>query len=135
MPMTATPIFPQTTLLEFATLTSPTAVTSRANITGTTGLVLLVATSTNGKRVDSITVKSKGAASLGGLLSIWLLNGGTSYLWDEIELSALTPSTTVPSMAVTKKYTDVNLAATSESLYVSTTVSQDLNIFANTGAY
>lgn len=135
MPMTSTPIFPQTPLLEVASLTSPTPVTSRANITGTTGLVLLVGTSVNGKRVDSITVKSKGTSSLGGILSIWLLNGGTSYLWDEIELSSLTPSTVVASMAITKKYTDINLAATSESLYISTTVAQDLNVFANTGSY
>lgn len=134
MPMTNTPVFTQTPAIEIATLTTPTAVTSRANITGTTGLVALVATSTNGKRLDRISVKSKGT-SLAGILSVWLYNGTTSFLWDEIDLTAVTPSTTLDSMAVSKDYTGVNLAATNQSLYVSTTVQQDLNIFANTGAY
>lgn len=133
MAVTATPIFAQTPAIEIATLTTPTAITSRANITGTTGLVLLAATSTNGKRVDSILVKSKGT-SLAGLLFVWLYDGTTSYLWDEIELTAVTPSTTAESMNVASFYTGKNLKST-EALYVSVSVQQDLNVFADTGAY
>lgn len=133
MPMTNTPVFAQTPAVELATLTTPTAITSRANITGTTGLVVLATTSTNGKRVDSITVKSKGT-SLAGILSVWLYDGTTSYLWDEIELPAVTPSTTAKSMNVAIFYTGKNLKST-EALYVSVTVQQDLNVFADTGAY
>lgn len=134
MPMTSTPIFPQTPDLEIATLTTPTAITSRANITGTTGLVVLVATATNGKRVDNIIVKSKGT-SLAGLLFLWVYNGTTSFLIDEIDLTALTPSTTAASMIAVKSYSWLNIKAATESLYISTTVQQDLNVFASTGAY
>ena len=133
MPMTATPVFAQTPATEIATLTTPTAITTRTNITGTTGLVALAATSTNGKRIDGITVKSKGT-SLAGILSVWLYDGTTSYLWDEIDLTAVTPSTTLDSMVATKYYSGVNIKGT-QALYVSTTVQQDLNIFAYTGAY
>lgn len=133
MAVTATPIFAQTPAVEIATLTTPTAVTSRTNITGTTGLVLLAATSTNGKRVDAITVKSKGTSSA-GILSVWLYDGTTSYLFDEIDLTAVTPSNTADSLSVSRYYTGINLKST-QALYVSTTVQQDLNVFANTGAY
>lgn len=140
MAMTNQAVFPQTPATEIATLTSPTAITSRANITGTTGLVQLTAVpSTNPKRVDAIVVKSKGT-SLAGILSVWLYDGTTSFLYDEIDLTAVTPSTTVDSMVVARSYISnatqgsIQLKVT-QQLYVSTTVQQDLNIFATTGQY
>lgn len=134
MAVTNDPIFAQTPLIGIATLTTPTAITSRANITGTTGLVALVATSTNGFRLDKITVKGKGT-SLAGELFVWLYDGTTSYIYDEIDLTAVTGSTTLASLLVTKTYTNVNLKATTQSLYVSVSVQQDLNIFAHGGNY
>jgi hypothetical protein len=140
MAMTNTPVFPQNPATEIATLTSPTAITSRANITGTTGLTLLTAVpSVNSKRVDSITVKSKGT-SVAGQLYIWLFDGTTSYLYDEIDLTAVTPSTTVDSFTISKSYLSnavqgsIQLKVT-QQLYVSVSVVQDLNVFATTGQY
>ena len=140
MPMTNQAVYPQTPATEIATLTAPTAITSRANITSTTGLVQLTAISvTNPKRVDAIVVKSKGT-SLAGILFVWLYDGTTSYLRDEIDLTAVTPSTTVDSMLVAKNYItnapegSIQLKVTHQ-LYISTTVQQDLNVFATTGQY
>lgn len=133
MTMTATPVFAQTPSVQIATLTSPSAITSRANITGTTGLVLLTVTTTNGTRVDSITVKSKGT-SIAGIVYIWLYNGTTSFLYDEIDLSAITGSATLDSAIVSKYYTGVNLGPT-QQFYVSISTVQDVNVFASTGAY
>lgn len=140
MAMTNAAVFPQTPATEIATLTAPTAVTSRANIAGTTGLVKLTdLPAVNPKRVDAIVVKSKGT-SLAGILSIWLYDGTTSFLYDEIDLTAVTPSTIVDSMSASKSYISsatqgsIQLKAT-QQLYVSTTVAQDLNIFATTGQY
>lgn len=140
MAMTNAAVFPQFPATEIATLTTPTAITSRANITGTTGLVQLTAIPvSNPKRVDAIVIKSKGT-SLAGILFVWLYDGTTSYLYDEIDLTAVTPSTTTDSMIVAKSYisnaTQGSIALkVTQQLYVSTTVQQDLNVFATTGQY
>ena len=133
MTMTATPIFAQTPIVAIATLTSPTAVTARTNIVGTTGLVKLTDTSTNGLRIDAITVKSKGT-SLAGLVMIWLYDGTTSHLIDEVDLSAITASTTLASF-VSNKYPSGWTLKPTQQLYVSVSVAQDLNVFAFGGAY
>jgi hypothetical protein len=127
------PIFPASPVIGIATLTSATAITSRANITGTTGLVQLTPTSTNGKRVDSITVKSK-ATSVASITSIWIYNGTTSFLYDEIDVTAVTASTTVDSFSVRKTYSDLILPPTYQ-LYISQTVQTDVNVYANGGDY
>lgn len=131
--MTNTPVFAQTPKLFVATLTSPTAVTSRANITGTTGLTKLTDLQTNGLRVDSIQVVSKGTSSA-GIVFVWLYDGTTSYLWDQIDISAVTGSTTLDSVQVSKTYTSTNLTPT-QQLYVSISVTQDVNVYCNGGAY
>ena len=140
MAMTNQAVFPQTPATEIATLTTPTAITSRANITGVTGLTQLTALPvSNPKRVDAIVVKSKGT-SLAGILFVWLYDGTTSYLYDEIDLSAVTPSTTVDAFTISKSYINnatqgsIQLKVT-QQLYVSVTVQQDLNVFATTGQY
>ena len=140
MAMTNAAVFPQIPATEVATLTSPTAITSRANIVGVTGLVKLTDLPvTNPKRVDAIVVKSKGT-SLAGRLFIWLFDGTTSYLYDEIDLTAVTPSNTATSMAATKNYLAIETQGSiqlkvTQQLYVSTTVAQDLNVFATSGQY
>jgi len=133
MPANTTPIFPATPTIGIATLTSPSAITSRANITGTTGLSQLTATSTNGKRVDKIRVRAKGTTTA-GILSIWEYNGTTSHLIHEIAISAVTPSTTVEAFSTYMDFSDMVLPATHQ-LYVSVTVANDLNVFAHGGDY
>lgn len=133
MAMTTEPVFPQTPKTFIATLTSPTAVTSRSNITGTTGLVALTDTTTNGFKLDNITVKAK-ETTVAGFVGIWLYDGTTSYLWKELEVTAITASTTVKSFELSTDYTDTNLIP-AQRLYVSSTIDQDFTIFANGGAW
>jgi len=127
------PIFPSVPVIGIATFTGATAIISRANITGTTGLIQLTPTSTNGKRVDSITVKGKGT-SVASILSVWLYNGTTSFLYDEIDIAVITASNTVDSVLAKKTYVDLVLPPTYQ-LYVSQTVQTDINVFANGGDY
>jgi len=133
--MTPTPVFAQTPKQFVATLTSPTAVTSRANITGTTGLVVLVPVGqTNGFRLDNISVKAK-ASHAAAQVGIWLYDGTTSYLLKEIDMGiAITASTTVASKETSTDYTNLYLTAT-QGLYVSITVVQDISVFASGGAF
>lgn len=135
MAKTATPALPQTAVIGRANLTSPTPITSRASITGTTGLAQLTATSAEGLRVDQIRVVGKGTTSA-GLLSVWLYDGATSTLWDEIAVSAVTPSTTVAAYKSDTYYSinPLNLPATHQ-LYVSVTVANDLTVTAHSAEY
>jgi hypothetical protein len=126
-------VFPLTPIVGIATFTSQAAITSRANITGVTGLVQLTATSTNGTRIDKIKVSSK-ETTVAGILSIWIYNGTTSFLFDELIVGAVTGSTTLPGYTIEKDYQNLVLPPTYQ-LYVSPTVDQDLNIIAFGGQY
>lgn len=132
MATTATPIFPQTPLCEVAPLT--TALTARTSLTTPwTGTVVLAAASTNGKRIDAITVKTS-ATSAAGTVFIWIMDGTTAHLFDEIIVNAVTGSATLPSDGTTKTYTNFVLPAT-YTLRASTTITQNVNVFCFSGAY
>ena len=127
------PIFPNAPIVGIASLVSNTAVTSRAVITGTANLTQLTATSTNGTRVDAITVKAQGN-STAGLLDIWIYNGTSSYLYDEIAYGTVTANTTTVSNVATNTYTTLTLPPTYQ-LYVSQQVSSNVSVFALGGTY
>ena len=131
-----TTIFPVSPIVGIATLTAATAITSRANITGTTGLVQLTATSTNGTKIDAITVQAKGT-TVANIIDIWIYNGTTSYLYAEISVSAITPSTTTVAFTSTTTFNNLVLPPTYQ-LYISEqvgTTSADFNIIAFGGQY
>lgn len=133
MAMTATPVFAQTPKTFIATLTSPTAITSRANIAGTIGLVKLTDTTTNGFRLDNITVKAK-ETTVAGTVCIWVYNGTTSFLWKEVLVSAITASATVAAFESSTDFESTNLEPT-QQYYVSSTIDQDFSVFANGAAW
>jgi hypothetical protein len=133
MPVNAAPIFPVAPIVGIATLTAATAVTTRANIVGTTGLVVLTATSTFGTRIDQITIKSK-ATSVAANVFIWVYNGTSAFLFDELDVVAITASTTADSYTLSKTYNNLVLPPTFQ-LYVSETVQTDLTVFAFGGVY
>jgi hypothetical protein len=137
MPANTSPIFPLTPIVGIATLTAPTALTSRANITGTTGLVQLTATSTNGTKVDQITVEAKGT-TVANTISVWVYNGTTSFLYYEIPVTAITPNTTtIQAFTSTVTFNNLVLPPTYQ-LYISSqvgTTSADFNIYAFGGQY
>lgn len=126
-------IFPLTPAIGIATLTGATAVTARTNIVGTTGLVQLTPTSTNGKRIDAITVKAK-ATSVASNVFIWMFNATTSFLLDEFDVTVVTATNTVDSFVLTRVYQNLVLPPTFQ-LYISETVSTDVTAFAFGGDY
>lgn len=128
-------ITPQKPYVGIATLTAPAAITSRANIVGTTGLVKLTDTSTNGRKVNRIHIKGKGA-SVAAKLFVWFFNGTTSHLFDEIDIPVANPTNTLESVLAKRDYSGEGLDLEPlQQLYVSVTVSQDLNVFAPCGDY
>ena len=133
MAANTSPIFPLTPIVGIATLTSATAITSRANIIGTTGLVQLTATSTNGTRVDAITITGKGT-TVPSIVDIWVYNGTTSYLYAEISVAAVTASTTTAAATSTTTFANLTLPPTYQ-LFISEQVQTDLNVIAFGGQY
>ena len=133
MPAATSPIFPNVPIIGLANVSGQTAVTARTPITGTTGLVKLTDTSTNGTRVDAITVKATGT-SVAGLLDIWIYNGTTSFLFDEIAYAAVTANTITVSNVATTTYATLTLPPTYQ-LYVSQQVTSNCAVFAFGGQY
>ena len=130
------PIFPATPIVGIATLTAAAAITSRANITGTTGLVQLTATSTNGTKVDAITIQAKGT-TVANIIDVWIYNGTTSFLYAELAVTAITPSTTTAAFTSTTSFSNLVLPPTYQ-LYISEqvgTTSADFNVIAFGGQY
>lgn len=133
MPANTSPIFALTPVVGVATLTSPTAVTSRANIAGTTNLTLLNTASANGTKISQIYIRAK-ETTVAGSVFIWIYNGTTSFLYDEFVVGAVTASNTAEAFTTAKFY-EFLVLPTGFSLYVSSTIDQDFNIYAFGGDY
>jgi hypothetical protein len=127
------PIYPITPVIGIAKLTSATALTVRTDITGTTGLLQLTATSTNGTRIDAITVKGKGTTLASNIL-IFIYDGTTSTIFDEIDVTAITAATTTDSFLITKTY-DYLVVPPTYQLFIAQTVQTNVNVYAMGGQY
>ena len=116
---------PQLAVLKFCDLSAATALTSRAPITGTTGLTACVPTTTADTQIRKLAVKaisSSGTAPTDAqLIGVWVSDGTTATLKKEIVVAAVTPSTTVASFESEALYDDLMLPIGS-SLWLSTTV-------------
>lgn len=133
MPASTSPIFPNAPIIGIGSLVSNTAVTARTVISGTTGLTQVTANSTNGTRIDAITVKGQGT-TVATIQDIWINDGTNSYLFDEIVLGAVTANTTTASVVNTIAYTTLTLPPTYR-LFTSQQVSANVTVFAFGGTY
>ena len=129
MPVTATPIFAQTPYVKSTSFAATTACTTRApTVTASlaaANIFEICPVSTNGRRIDKITVNacstSITAPTAAQLVGIWLWDGTTAYLIDEIVVALQTPSTTSPAFVGSKTYDTLILPAAFK-LFASTTV-------------
>jgi len=141
------PIFPSTPYAVNASLAAATACTTRgptatASLAGA-NILAFVPTSTNGLRIDLIQVKacstSMTAATAANVVGIWLWDGTTAYLYDEILVTAVTPSASTASFLAQKSYTTLVLPSTFAlyaSVGVTTTASTTaLSVQAFGGSY
>ena len=101
-----------------------TANTNR-NGTGTIGTVFTGGTS--GSRIDDISIVATGTTTA-GVVRLFINDGTTSYLWQEILVSAITPSTTVQVFSFTLLNQALILASSSWSLRASTNNAETFNI-------
>lgn len=131
MPAGTNPIFPQAPWSATASLAAVSACTTRGPVVfASLGLtpcfaVQLSQATTNGKRVDKIQVQASstaiGSSTVAQTVLLWLTDGVTAYLVDEIAVTAVTPSATTPAFNISKSYANLVLPP-SYTLWVSTTV-------------
>ena len=130
MPVTSTPIFAQAPYMACTTLAAQTACTTRGP-TATASLaaaniVQIVPTSTNGLRIDAIQVNacstSFTAPTAGNIVGIWVHDGTTAYLFTEILVTAVTPSTTVAGFTTTLTFANPLVLPSTFKLFASVSV-------------
>jgi hypothetical protein len=148
MAVTSTPIFAQTPYAKTLTLVAQTACTTRAP-TATASLAganitAFVPISTNGLRIDSIQVNAAGTSistiNAANIVGIWLWDGTTAFLIQEILVTAVTPSTTAAAFTTTYTFPAPLVMPAAFALYASTTVTTTaagtaLQVTAFGGAY
>lgn len=98
---------------------TPTASLAAANI------FQLAAPTTNGLRIDRIRVKGSSssitATTAAQTVLIFLWDGTTAWLFDEVPIAALAPSTSIPSFLIEQQYVGLVIPAT-WAVYSATTV-------------
>jgi hypothetical protein len=134
MPANTSPIFALSPELSFATVTGATTDRTGATMANT---VTLLTAATNGTKITQIGAKVAGtnAATL-VLIFVSDSSGANFKLFDEIGLTAATPSTTATSQRAVNSYADLQLKA-GQVVKVGTTVAitAGVNIFAVKGDY
>ena len=127
------PIFPLTPVLAHV-LVGSSALTSRAQITGTTGLTLVHAAGTNGTRYDWLILKGTGT-TVAGVLDIWIYAGTNSLIFQSVTIPVVTPSTIVDSY-FNQVALNPLILPTGYSIYCSSQVaSQLVNVAVQGGSY
>jgi hypothetical protein len=81
-----------------AAVTAISTANTNRDGTGTLGTVFTAGTS--GSRIDRIVVQATGTTTA-GMVRLFLHNGTTAFLYDEVPVSATTPSATVQAFAAT----------------------------------
>jgi hypothetical protein len=127
--MATTPSFASTVRVGLGTLA--TADTAR---TGTpTNVVTVFTAGSSGSRIDEINIIAT-ATTTAGVVRLWIYNGTTYYLFEEILVSAATPSTTVATYNTTLTFNNFMLP-TGHSLRATTNNSEGFNVIAFGGDF
>jgi hypothetical protein len=74
--------------------------TANANRDGTGTIGTVFTAGTNGSRVDRIVIQAISNTTT-GMVRLFLHDGANARLWEEVSVSAVTPSNTVPAFATT----------------------------------
>lgn len=125
------PIFPLTPKIGKANISVANA---NRVVTGITGLTQVLVAGADGTRLDRAKIQATGSTTA-GVIRFWLYSGsGNADLYDEVLVTATTPSTTVEAFSATIDFNAEFLAA-GYSLYVSTHNSEAFNVIVFGGDY
>lgn len=122
--MASTPAFATT-----PRISSVSIATADSSYTAPTNVGTLITGVTAGTRVAEIVVKCA-ATSAAAIVRVFLYDGTTYYLFDEITVAAATGSATVAQTRVSTLYNNLILPSSSWSVRVTTSVSQATHVTA-----
>ena len=103
--------------------------TADSSYTSPTSVGTLITGVSTGTRISEIVVKNA-ATSAAAIVRIFLYDGSTYWLFDEITVSAATGSSTVQQNRVSTVYNNLILPSASWSVRVTTSVSQTTHVTA-----
>lgn len=103
--------------------------TAEASYTSPTNFGTLITGASTGTRIAEIVVKNA-ATSSAAIVRIFLHDGSTYWLFDEVTIAAATGSSTVQQTRVSTTYTNLILPSASWSVRVTTSVSQTTHVTA-----
>lgn len=127
--MATTPSFAATVRVGLGTLA--TADTAR---TGTpTNVVTVFTAGASGSRIDEVNIIAT-ATTTAGVVRLWIYNGTTYYLFEEILVSPITPSTIISTFNTVLTFNNFMLP-TGHSLRATTNNSEGFNVIAFGGDF
>jgi hypothetical protein len=103
--------------------------TAEASYTSPTNFGTVITGASTGTRIAEIVVKNA-ATSAAAIVRIFLHDGSTYWLFDEVTIAAATGSSTVQQTRVSTTYTNLILPSASWSVRVTTSVSQTTHVTA-----
>lgn len=103
--------------------------TADSSYTAPTSVGTLITGGTNGTRIAEIVVKCA-ATSSAAIVRIFLHDGSTYWLFDEVTIAAASASSTVQTTRVSTGYNNLILPSSSWSVRVTTSVSQTTHVTA-----
>jgi len=103
--------------------------TADSSYTSPTNVGTLITGASTGTRISEIVVKNA-ATSAAAIVRIFLYDGSTYWLFDEVTIAAATGSSTVQQTRVSTTYNNLILPSASWSVRVTTSVSQTTHVTA-----
>ena len=103
--------------------------TAEASYTAPSSVGTLITGASTGTRIAEIVVKNA-ATSAAAIVRIFLYDGSTYWLFDEVTIAAATGSSTVQQTRVSTTYNNLILPSSSWSVRVTTSVSQTTHVTA-----
>jgi hypothetical protein len=122
--MAASPVFAVTPRIGNVSIA-----TAEASYTAPTNVGTLITGASTGTRVSEIVVKCA-ATSAAAIVRIFLHDGSTYFLFDEVTVAAATGSATVQQTRVSTTYNNLILLSASWSIRVTTSVAQATHVTA-----
>lgn len=98
-----------------------TPATLDTSLTAPTHVTTIVASQTNGCKIEEIDIQQVATTSGGGIVNIFIFDGASYWLWDQYTFTALTLSTTVEATLIQRFYPNL-IIPTGSTLVVTTTV-------------
>ena len=103
--------------------------TADSSYTAPTNVGTLITGASTGTRVAELVVKSA-ATSAAAIVRVFLYDGTTYWLFDEITVAAATGSSTVAQNRVSTTYNNLILPSASWSIRVTTSIAQTTHVTA-----